>query len=632
MRRFRTTIALALATLLLISVSSAQQTSTTAVPNLIRYSGTLKDAQGAVPSGTPLGVTFAIYKQQDGGAAVWQETQNVTLEANGQYSVVLGSTTATGLPDDLFSQQEQRWLGVQVQGQAEQARVLLVSVPYAFKAHEAETLGGLPPSAFVKAAPADWASSTSASSLTNAAEPGSNTGAGNSTSASIVNNGPCPAVSFPRRFYIPVFTSPPFGANVICDSVIFQNGFGSLGPPTPNVGIGMIPGAARLDINGNVNTTNTVSSYMIGYAPVLQISGTSNLFVGENAGTGNTGAWNTFTGFAAGYGNTGDTNTFTGAIAGANNTGSGNTISGVQAGEANTGSENTFTGALAGGSFANGGSFNTFTGYYSGGNNLTGNSNVFLGAFAGYRMLSGSSNTFVGPSAGKNETAVSNNIEIGTLGPAPSNANNGSNTILIGTEGSHTDTYIAGIYLAPTTVNPNYIVCVDSTGKLWGGPGVCAPSSRRFKEQIHDMEDSSSQLMKLRPVTFFYKPQQDDGSHLMQYGLIAEEVAKVYPEMVVYDKDGQPYSVRYQLLAPMLLNELQKEHTVVMAQQDELQTQLQQIKAQRQEIDGLERQLQQQNASLQKRLQSLESYVATQMKIASDVQPATTASPSGDTQ
>jgi len=162
MRRFRTTIVLALATLLSVSICAAQQASTAAVPDLIRYSGTLKDTQGAaLSSSTAVGVTFAIYKQQDGGAPVWQETQNVTPDASGQYSMVLGSTTSTGLPDDLFSQQEQRWLGVQVQGQAEQARVLLVSVPYAFKAHEAETLGGLPASAFVKASPTDGSGSGS---------------------------------------------------------------------------------------------------------------------------------------------------------------------------------------------------------------------------------------------------------------------------------------------------------------------------------------------------------------------------------------------------------------------------------------------------------------------------------------
>ena len=81
------------------------------------------------------------------------------------------------------------------------------------------------------------------------------------------------------------------------------------------------------------------------------------------------------------------------------------------------------------------------------------------------------------------------------------------------------------------------------------------------------MGDSSDKLLQLRPVTFFYKPKYDDGSHL-QYGLIAEEVAKVYPEMVVYDKTGQIMTVKYQLLAPMLLNEVQKQHEQA-RQQDE---------------------------------------------------------------
>ena len=81
------------------------------------------------------------------------------------------------------------------------------------------------------------------------------------------------------------------------------------------------------------------------------------------------------------------------------------------------------------------------------------------------------------------------------------------------------------------------------------------------------MDDSTNALMKLRPVTFFYKSQYDDGSHTLQYGLIAEEVAEVYPDLVAYDKDGQPYTVKYQYLAPMLLNELQKQHAVVAAQQ-----------------------------------------------------------------
>ncbi len=81
-----------------------------------------------------VGITFLIYGQQDGGAPVWLETQNVATDAGGHYSVLLGSTSSTGLPSDLFSPQEQRWLAVKVEGQPEQPRVLLVSVPYAMKA------------------------------------------------------------------------------------------------------------------------------------------------------------------------------------------------------------------------------------------------------------------------------------------------------------------------------------------------------------------------------------------------------------------------------------------------------------------------------------------------------------------
>src|ERR1700690_3022324 len=146
MRRFARVVVI-LVILMLIPVSFAQTSSTASVPNFIRYEGTLHDFRGATAS-TTVGVTFAIYKQQEGGAPVWMEIQNATPDAHGNYTVLLGSTTATGLPDDLFSAQEQRWLGVQVQGEAEQQRVLLVSVPYAFRAHEAETLGGKPASAF----------------------------------------------------------------------------------------------------------------------------------------------------------------------------------------------------------------------------------------------------------------------------------------------------------------------------------------------------------------------------------------------------------------------------------------------------------------------------------------------------
>jgi hypothetical protein len=262
--------------------------------------------------------------------------------------------------------------------------------------------------------------------------------------------------------------------------------------------------------------------------------------------------------------------------------------------------------------------------------------NTFVGGVAGLFNTTGDYDTFVGEEAGLFNTSGRNDLYIANQGPSSGTE---SNAIRIGTQGNgagqQTAAYIAGIY-GSSVGGSGIAVYVDNNGQL--GTVV---SSRRFKEQIADMGDSTSALMKLRPVTFLYKPEYSKGDRTLQYGLIAEEVAQVYPELVAYDNDGQPYTVRYQYLTPMLLNELQKEHAVVTAQQQELQTQLQQIKTQRQEIDGLKLQLQQQNASLQRknasleeRLTKLESYVATQTRVqtASDVQPVATASPSGDSQ
>jgi hypothetical protein len=120
------------------------------VPRLVKFAGTLKDELGKPRTGM-VGITFAIYKEQEGGAALWLETQNLELDEQGQYAVLLGATKSEGLSLDLFSSGEPRWLGVQVNlpKEVEQPRVLLVSVPYALKAADADTLGGKPVSSFV---------------------------------------------------------------------------------------------------------------------------------------------------------------------------------------------------------------------------------------------------------------------------------------------------------------------------------------------------------------------------------------------------------------------------------------------------------------------------------------------------
>jgi hypothetical protein len=143
--------------------------SSSVVPQLVRISGTLSDLNGKPLTGVQ-GVTFALYKDQQGGAPLWLETQSARADSNGHYSVMLGSTTAEGLPADVFSSGDARWLGVQPASQPEQARVMLLSVPYALKAGDVQTLGGLPPSAFMLSVPVDNAQ-TAGAATTNSSTP-----------------------------------------------------------------------------------------------------------------------------------------------------------------------------------------------------------------------------------------------------------------------------------------------------------------------------------------------------------------------------------------------------------------------------------------------------------------------------
>jgi hypothetical protein len=189
------------------------------------------------------------------------------------------------------------------------------------------------------------------------------------------------------------------------------------------------------------------------------------------------------------------------------------------------------------------GAANTAAGFDALQANLTGDGNTALGYAALFTNTTGSNNIAVGYLAGYNLTTGSNNIDIGNEGVAGD-----ENTIRIGVAGAPPpETVIAGIY-GNSSVSGLPVV-IDSNGQL----GTVS-SSDRFKTDIAPMRSATANLQGLRPVTFRYKA---DPQGTLRYGLIAEEVAKVYPELVVRDREGRIDGVRYDALAPMLLNEIQ---------------------------------------------------------------------------
>jgi hypothetical protein len=265
----------------------------------------------------------------------------------------------------------------------------------------------------------------------------------------------------------------------------------------------------------------------------------------------------------------------------ANTTGNGNAAFGTGALYQNTtGGSSTKTGGNA--AFGN---FALFTNTTAGSNsafgfsalytNTTGASNVAVGSGALQLLKTGSGNIAIGTGAGGNlNTAESNDIYIGDSGIAGE-----SGTIRIGYIKNVTAAYIAGIY-GNTSANGSEVF-VNATGQLG-----TVKSSLRYKHEIADMGDESDVLMKLRPVAFYYKPELDD-TQTRQYGLVAEEVAKVAPELVAFNEDGTSETVRYHFVNAMLLNEVQKQRQRIEDQQETNEQQSNTIAQQQAEIQDL---------------------------------------------
>jgi len=238
-----------------------QAETTASVLRLMKFSGALRDRAGNPRTGA-VGLSFALYKDQQGGSPLWLEVQNAQLDEQGRYTVLLGSTKSDGLPLELFSSGEARWLGVQLNlpGEEEQPRVLLVSVPYALKAADAETLGGKPPSAFLLAEKAEGRDAAEAKP-----EAGKEAVKEGPRREGVVG----PINGEGSLNMVAKFT----GANNIGNGTIFDNGF---------VGIGTTSPSARLHIFEPEPTQNANVRLM---------------------GSGQTGSWmDIFSGTAVGHG------------------------------------------------------------------------------------------------------------------------------------------------------------------------------------------------------------------------------------------------------------------------------------------------------------------------------------------
>jgi len=299
-----------------------------------------------------------------------------------------------------------------------------------------------------------------------------------------------------------------------------------------------------LALQANNGNANTATGYAALFSNTVGVSNTANGYQALYFNT--TGYFNTANGVDALYHNT---------------TGAGNSANGLAALNSNTsGSQNTANGFQA--LFSNNGNHNTANGFNAlernttgvlntaNGNNAlslnkTGNGNTAEGAGA-LGSNTGSFNAAVGFNAGANLTTGSNNIDIGNGGVAGE-----SDTLRIGTV-KQTKTFITGI--SGVTVAGGVGVIIDTSGHLG-----TVTSSERFKEAIKPMNKASEAILALKPVTFHYKKELDPEG-VPQFGLVAEEVEKVNPDLVARDDQGKLYTVRYDAVNAMLLNEFLKEH------------------------------------------------------------------------
>ena len=615
------------------SAAPLAASASTAVPALVPFSGIITKSDSKPISGQTT-VTFLIFKDQEGGEPLFAETQSVTPDSSGHYRVQLGATLANGLPAELFATGEARWLEVQVAGQMPQPRVLMASVPYALKAADSATLGGLPASAFVLAgskASADLAATVSAAAT---------------TASAVTTTGGISG-------YLPEFT----GASTIADSPVFVSG--------ANVGIGIAAPSATLDVNGTALVSGALTAN--GGATIdgtleLAPSGTATTAAGfdsqilkfytsaynstsdavlnprfewEAEVTANntaapsatlnllsstTAAGAAETGFhfnANGTVNFAKGQTFPG-------TGTGNgTITAVTAGTGLTGGGTTgnvslnldttkvVTGLIAGTGLTGGGGGgnlalnvdstqvpfldsqnNSFTGNLRVAGTLTGGTvgTPNLSVIQPPGQIAAPIVTIQADDNGVARNAAQQLVIQGASDPTqqlligyePQNAFGGGYATMQATWANVQNT---GLLLQPN----GGCVCIRTGNQQFQNPLVIGQgqggavaddwstySSRRFKTNIQTLPDALDKVERLRGVSYTLKA---NGKH--EIGVIAEEVGAVVPEVVTYEKNGvDARSVDYTRLTALLIEAAKEQQKLIQQQQRQIQAQREQIRDQ----------------------------------------------------
>jgi hypothetical protein len=437
-------------------------------------------------------VTFSLYDQLQFGTLLWTEVQNLELDQNGRYSTLLGSGSPAGIPLELFTSGHERWLEVQAAGQPEEPRTLMVSVPYAFKAQDAATLGGKPASAYMLAQPEDR--STARSGVTTSSN---QTASSNQITAAAPTPGPSGGVTATQftstnstgpSFISQATSGPPLritstavNANLNADLI---DGFDS--SAFPKLTLPNIFTATQTIDNGNVDldsSTATTGNITKNGTRFLHNFGVNNTFLGVQAGNVSmSGGNNTAVGFQAFSSNTvGQSNVGLGILAlQTNTTGNFNIAVGDSALHNNTsGSENVAIG-LQSLRLNIGGADNTATGINTLFNNTGGFRNTAMGANALNQNISGSDNVAVGANAGSNATE-SNNIYVGA---GVQGVAGESNAIYLGKVGTQIKTVIAGV--RGTTLTDGEPVLIDANGRLGSGPVATGTNSVGTAQVIDD--------------------------------------------------------------------------------------------------------------------------------------------------